>query len=226
MSDQTTQVARTRITADERRRRLLAASLRVMKREGIAAATTRAICAEAGMPHGAFHYCFRGKRELYAALLASDIEFDLEATWPEISPEVSAGENIQRLLFAYWSQVEADPEAQLVLFDLGSFVLRDPELRELPHWGHRASLEKIAGYVARLGVEADLTFTRGEGTLAELVAATLNGVVWSWLAHRDDEAARESLARFAELVAEFTRKRDPGGPAQPDRTPTEDKGRP
>lgn len=80
---------RKQISAGERREQLVAAALRVMRRDGIAAASTRAICAEAGMPHGAFHYCFHSKKELYAALLASDIEIDLGAAWPHISPDAS-----------------------------------------------------------------------------------------------------------------------------------------
>ena len=207
MSDQEKKTPNRRLGADERRRRLLAAALRVMKREGIAAATTRAICAEAEMPHGAFHYCFRSKRELYAALLASDIEIDLDAVWPEISPQESPGENIRKLLFAYWSQVESDPDAQLVLFDLGSFVLRDPELQELPRWEYGESLEKTTGYITRLGEEAGLTYLREERAIAELVITTLNGIAWSWLAHRDNAAARESLGRFADLLAVLAQKR-------------------
>lgn len=207
MSEQGKKAPRKQVSADERRKLLLAAALRVMKNEGIAAATTRAICAEAGMPHGAFHYCFRSKRELYAALLASDLEINLDAVWPEISPDASAQENIHKLLLAYWAQVETDPDAQLVLFDLGSFVLRDPALQELPKRDHETSLAKATGYINRLGDEADLTYLGEPRALAELVITTLNGVTWSWLSHRDDAAARASLAQFAELVAGLTRRR-------------------
>lgn len=202
MSDpETTRAPRKQISADERRTQLVGAALRVMKREGIAAATTRAICAEAGMPHGAFHYCFHSKKELYAALLASDIEIDLGAAWPHISPELSPYENIRTLLLAFWSQIEADPDAQLVLFDLGSFALRDPELQDLPRGEHSAALDKATGYIKRLSEEAGLVMLREERLLAELVIDTLNGVAWSWLAHRDDDLARQSLDRFAELAA-------------------------
>ena len=149
---------RKQISAGGRREQLVAAALRVMRRDGIAAASTRAICAEAGMPHGAFHYCFHSKKELYAALLASDIEIDLGAAWPHISPDASPFETIRTLLLAFWSQIETDPDAQLVLFDLGSFALRDPELQELPQHEHAASLEKATGYITRLADEARLDF--------------------------------------------------------------------
>lgn len=222
MSEQEKHRPHRRISAEERRRRLLAASLRVMKREGIAATSTRAICAEAGMPHGAFHYCFRSKRELYAALLAGDMEIDLDDTWPKISPTASPRENIRKLLLAYWAQIESDPDAQLVLYDLGSFVLRDPELQELPAWQHRASLHRATEYITRLGDEAGLEYLCEERAIAELVTTHLDGVAWSWLAHRDDAATHANLERFAELLAGLTRREHPGPP----RTPPTRKGTP
>ncbi|MCA1185966.1 MULTISPECIES: TetR/AcrR family transcriptional regulator [unclassified Saccharopolyspora] len=209
MSDHETVTApRKKISADERRRRLLDAALRVMKRDGIAAASTRAICAEADMSHGAFHYCFHSKKDLYAALLASDIEIDLGAAWPDISSQASPQENIRTLLLAFWSQIESDPEAQLVLFDLGSFALHNPELQDLPRWEHDVSLNKTTGYIKRLGAEAGLTFLQDERTLAELVLDTLNGVAWSWLAHRDNDQARRSLDQFASIAAALAQKSD------------------
>ncbi|GIE76428.1 hypothetical protein Aph02nite_23780 [Actinoplanes philippinensis] len=206
MGDSTgVKAARRNISADERRRQLVAAALRVMKRDGIAAATTRAICAEAGMPHGAFHYCFHTKKDLYAAVLASDREIDLDDAWPEIRPDASPEENVRTLLSAYWSQVEADPGAQLVLYELGTVALRDPELQDLPQIEHRESVEKATGYISRLAKEAGLTYLREEGVLADLLLATLNGVTWSWLSHRDDARARASLDQFAGLLATLVR---------------------
>lgn len=52
------------IPVAERRRQLAQAALRVLVRDGVAAASTRRIAEEAGMAQGAFHYCFRSKQEL------------------------------------------------------------------------------------------------------------------------------------------------------------------
>lgn len=197
---------RRQISADERRRLLLAAALRVMKREGIVAATTRAICAEAGMPHGAFHYCFHTKKELYAALLASDIDIDLEGAWPSVSSEATPHENIRTLMLAFWAQIEADPDAQLVLFELRSFALRDPEFQELPAWEHKAALEKASGYVSRLADEAGLVYVQDERLLAEFVLTALDGIAWAWLMHRDNQLARASLDYFSGLASQLVRK--------------------
>src|SRR5450432_328934 len=53
-----------RIPATERRSALAQAALAVIARDGLAAATTRAIVAEAGMPLASFHYAVASRDEL------------------------------------------------------------------------------------------------------------------------------------------------------------------
>lgn len=48
----------------DRREELIAAALRVMVRDGVGKATTRAISSEAGMTLGIFHYCFDSREQL------------------------------------------------------------------------------------------------------------------------------------------------------------------
>ena len=193
-----------RLSAVERRRLLVAAALRVMRREGVAAATTRAICAEAGMPHGAFHYCFHGKKDLYAALLATEVEVDLDELWAGIEPGASAEESIRMLLLAYWTAIEAAPDAQLVLYELGDLALRDPELQDLAQWEQRVAVEKATEAVSRLAAESGFILPRDPRAVAELVTSTLDGVARSWLRHRDDERARATLTDLAGLLAATT----------------------
>ncbi|MHA7132938.1 TetR/AcrR family transcriptional regulator [Oerskovia turbata] len=196
---------RKHLSADVRREQLLAAALRVMKRDGVRAATTRAICAEAGMPHGAFHYCFRSKQELYADLLCADIDSSLDAAWPEISPDATPAENIRTLLRAFWAVVEADPEGELVLFELIGRALREPDLRELPGWEHEASLAKAVEHLDRLAVEARVEYTIDIRLLGEMVLAVLDGLASTWLSHRDDTLARATLDQFATMLATVVR---------------------
>ncbi|MER8237312.1 TetR/AcrR family transcriptional regulator [Streptomyces sp. NPDC101490] len=202
--------AKKHLSADVRRELLVAAALRVMKRDGIAAASTRAICAEAGMPHGAFHYCFRSKQELYAALLAADISIDLDAAWGAVTPDTDPAATLRALLRVYWTAVEADPEAQLVLRELVNLALREPELHDLPAWEHRAYLDKTVVYLERFAQEADLEYTIATADLAQLLVESFGGVVSAWLAHRDDAVARTSLDHFADLFATLTRPRPQG----------------
>ncbi|MFJ7206680.1 TetR/AcrR family transcriptional regulator [Streptomyces sp. NPDC098789] len=198
------------LSADVRRELLVAAALRVMKRDGIAAASTRAICAEAEMPHGAFHYCFRSKQELYAALLATDINIDLDAAWGAVTPDADPASTLRALLRTYWAAVEADPEAQLVLRELINLALREPELHDLPAWEHRAYRDKTVTYLERLAQEADLEFTIATEALAQMLIEAFGGVISAWLAHRDNASARAGLDHFADLFATLTRPRRQG----------------
>lgn len=198
-----------RLSAAERRRLLVAAALRVMRRDGVAAATTRAICAEAGMPHGAFHYCFHTKKDLYAALLATEVEVDLDDLWAGITTDIPVEESIRMLLLGYWTAIEAEPDAQLVLYELGDLALRDPDLQDLAQWEQQAAVEKATEAVARLAAEGGFALRRDPRAVAELVVSTLDGVARAWLRHRDDGRARATLTDLACLLAGTTTTRTP-----------------
>ena len=70
---------------------------------------------------------------------------------------------------------------------------------------HERKVSEQIRAITRLADEARLDFAQDERVLAELVLDTLNGVAWSWLAHRDNDLARQSLERFASLAASFAR---------------------
>ncbi|WP_177154599.1 TetR/AcrR family transcriptional regulator [Actinosynnema pretiosum] len=202
---QDARAGRKHVSAAVRREQLVAAALRVMKRDGIAAATTRAICAEADMPHGAFHYCFRSKQELYTALLTTGLNTSLDAAWPAISPDLPAVDNVRTMLAAFWTAFQADPEAELVLGELVTLAQREPELRELPAWQHREYVAKAVAHLDRLAEEAGFDYSVDRALLAELVVSVLDGVASSWFSHRDGELAKASLDQFAVMFAALTR---------------------
>lgn len=218
-STESPDVPRKQMSAEVRRELLLDAAFRVMRRDGIAAATTRAICAEAGMPHGAFHYCFASKSELYAGLLGRGLNVNLDAAWPDVSPARSVEENSQTLLRALWSLVQQDPDGQLVLFDLGSFALHDPDLQGLSKWEYQTSLDHVISDLDRFASETGIRYLGEPRVLAEMILAQINGVTWSWLAHRDDEIALAAIDGFATLLAGWA---TPTATAEGNDRPTDD----
>lgn len=60
-----------RMPPEQRRAELIAAAVRVIARDGVTAASTRAIVAEADMPLGAFHFIFTSRDELLQAVIQS-----------------------------------------------------------------------------------------------------------------------------------------------------------
>lgn len=193
-----------RVSAPERRRQLVEAALQVMRRDGITAATTRAICAEADVPLGTFHYCFDSKHDLYASILAEEVDLISSGrAWPVVTAHDGPEEAIRRYLIAYWEQIEADPEAQLVLFELAILVQRDPDLRHATST-ERASSAKALEICERLEKEAAFEFAGDRRAIADLTAAALDGLVASWLRHRDGHRARDTLITFASVLASKT----------------------
>lgn len=64
---------RPHVPLEQRREELVETAVRVMARDGAWALTTRAVAAEAGVPHGTVHYAFSSKDELLRAVLRRDL---------------------------------------------------------------------------------------------------------------------------------------------------------
>lgn len=120
-----------RLPVAQRRALLLQAAWRVLSSQGVAAATTRAICAEAGMPQSAFHYCFSGRDELFREVVSGLLPTEIAAALEAIDRRGSLAGVIDRALRAYFALVVTDPAAHQVLYEITTTALRDPELVDL-----------------------------------------------------------------------------------------------
>ncbi|MCP3426052.1 TetR/AcrR family transcriptional regulator [Rothia sp. AR01] len=196
------------MSAEVRRELLMTAALEVMKREGVAAASTRAICEEAGMPHGAFHYCFGSKRELFAAILRNGLDVPLEKSWILLSPSTHPEDAFRILLRGYWDDVVADPRRELVLSELTNHALRDDALRGLPAWESGLYRERIAKHLSELAERTGSEVLIPHTDLAEMILSAILGATTSWLSHGEDETARRTLDHFAGVFARFIHPRE------------------
>ena len=179
-----------------RRAELLDAAVRVMAVTGVAGASTRAITAEAGLAHGAFHYCFGVRSELLGALLRQEVEAvvaQLEAA--EDPAGAPLGEVVALTLRAELDRVRREPDRQRVLLDLAATVQRIPALADLPAWEHGRYVEETG----RRFIAAGLDDARA-GRCAALAVAGMQGIIAGWLARRDDAADRAAEQAVADLA--------------------------
>src|SRR5687767_631996 len=108
------------MSAADRRELLVEAAIRVMTREGVVKATTRAIAAEAGMPLGVFHYAFRSKQELMAKVtetIARQSKAEIDAAVFS-RPDLELYDVVLAGLSAYFEHVVAHPHEHLVTYEL------------------------------------------------------------------------------------------------------------
>ncbi len=195
----------TRTSIEDRRRELLAAAFRVVAERGLAAASTRAIVAEAGMSLASFHYAFASRDELIDLLIAEVVAGERTA----VVPAELGGKDLEQLvaegLNGYLDHLRADPPHEQAMLELAQFALRDrpPLARELYEQYHaiaRASLDLAAEATgARWTVDVDV--------VARLLVSVTDGLTLSWLVDRDDDAARGLILVAARAVAALAEDR-------------------
>ncbi|SDP02132.1 transcriptional regulator, TetR family [Klenkia soli] len=184
----------------DRREDLVEAALRVLVRDGVAAATTRAIVAEAGASLSAFHYCFDSREEL----LVLAAERITDRTVDHVREGFSADGDLRTVvvgaLTALWERLEADPHRELIGYELSHHARHRPELRPAVARLFRHYLDVHEQFLADGAAAAGFTWTTPVPVLARLINSTLDGLALTWLVDRDGEAAREVIGALADAL--------------------------
>jgi len=189
-----------RVSADERRRQLVAAAFRVIGRDGFAGVTTRRVCAEAGAPLAAFHYCFASKQELMAELTTQSMAALLSA-----QHEMPLLETVEATLRAglrhYWKTVEDDPNRESVLMALTQHALGDPALDGVAQRQYSAYHATARKTLQRIATGFGVTWAMPVEDVARMLVVVTDGVTLAWLVDRDSAAAVAALDAFAGQLA-------------------------
>lgn len=185
----------------ERRQLLINAAKRVMKRSGLASATTRAITAEAGMSQGSFHYAFRSKHELITEIMKSEVPDNLESVWGDIDYNSGVEYGLHKLLSYYWSHVEDDWNEQLVLSELAAYALRNPDLSNISAEIQDYYQRFLAEVLERLAEQTNTRWDTDTALLSGVLLSVLQGLTVIWLSNRDDRAARQILSCHVKDIA-------------------------
>ncbi|MGO7018585.1 TetR/AcrR family transcriptional regulator [Rhizobium leguminosarum] len=128
---------------------LIEAAGRVIREEGVAAATTRRIAADAGVPLGTLHYYFESKQKLFEAV--SDRFGATGKEW--VSSHVSEGMGVANAAgaiaraFARWAA--RTPPDQLTEFELGIWALRTKTQFKLPQQSYEEWLSVYRELLAK-----------------------------------------------------------------------------
>jgi len=172
---------------DGRRAQLIEAATRVIAREGVAAATTRRIAAEAGVPHGLVHYWFTGKDELLEEVVQGMLrQLEAATSQPTARPELDAAEDFAQRFRSAFELIEGDDRGrQIALFELTTWSLRSPDYRDIAraqYGAYRATAEAVTGpWLTGHGVELPTS----PQIFAQFVSALFDGVNLAWLADPD-----------------------------------------
>lgn len=198
-----------RMSAADRREQLVAAAIKVMTRDGVVKATTRAIATEAQMPLGVFHYAFRSKAELMAVVTQtiaqqSKAEIDaatLSGETDDLHALVIAG------LTAYFDHVVSHSDQHLVTYELTTTALRDRRLGDVAKRQYDYYLEENEKLLEAVGELLGMEFTEPLPVVSRYVFSVMDGLALNWLARGDEEQAREVVALTARTLLAMIRPR-------------------
>ncbi|MGW6172186.1 TetR/AcrR family transcriptional regulator [Arthrobacter sp. NPDC055138] len=107
-----------RVPTAERRLQFVRSAARVIAQDGLSAATTRRIAAEADAPLASLHYCFRSKDELL-----EEVYYYLSRDYAQALPPVPASDaGLKSVVLAHarrvWERMLAEPHEQVTTFEL------------------------------------------------------------------------------------------------------------
>jgi AcrR family transcriptional regulator len=202
-----------RIPVRERRQALVDAAMRVMEREGIGAATTRAICAEAGMPNGFFHYCFTSKQELMLEVAQQFRRHFMELFTLTEELRGDVHDVVSAALTAFLDDVAANPDIHQLTYELPLYALRDKELAGIAQRCYEDNELVGAEFLRTVAAITGCDWTEPPDKLARFLAVTVDGTVLQWLMLRDEARAHEHIDVVARHFAALARPLREGEPA-------------
>ena len=194
-----------RLPVAERREQLIDAAIRVASRDGIDAATVRAIAAEAGVSLGVVHYCFRDKDEILRAMAHHITRQNLTTGLQQMPPAGDATEIVRAATHLLWSNISQTRGAQLLSFELTTYSMRHPEVRQVSAEQYSVSHEAARTFLESVAHAAGVEWTLPLTQLARLLVMATDGITLAWLADHDGEQALGALEVFGAFLASHVR---------------------
>ncbi|HET9655231.1 MAG TPA: TetR family transcriptional regulator [Kineosporiaceae bacterium] len=202
----------TRLPVPERRRALIAAAIRVVARDGVAATSTRAIAAEAGMPLGALHYVFVSRDDLLAAVIdtvtaGQRVAAESVLPHPDTQPPASGallhtfGALLHTGLGRFLDLLEAEPEREVAVLELNLYTLRTPAMAGTMRAEYEETYQALVPVLARAARACRCASTVPLRDVARLLVTAVDGLTTTWLADRDCAATRRVAALVADGIA-------------------------
>ncbi|MCX4452237.1 TetR/AcrR family transcriptional regulator [Streptomyces sp. NBC_01340] len=195
------------MAASDRRAELLEAAIRVMARDGVAKATTRAIVNEAGMTLGAFHYCFDSRAQLLERVTETLTERYVAEVRGLFAPHKDIRESVLDSLHAFWKGFEANPGEHQISYELTQYALRNPGFENIARRQYEIFLAAFASLLELAADNAGIEWTQPVPILARYVHSVIDGLNMTWLVDRNSDHSQAVLHLLADHLLQYARPR-------------------
>ncbi len=142
-----------RVSAEDRKEQLIAATVELMRREGVQSVTIRAIAKEANAPLATAHYCFSNKEELMDS--AAEAWFKNLSRFSSGAPiHLGLRKAVEQVAEGYWRALEEEPASILSEIELILWATRNAAVSPLAakiYPAYEVELGKIFSSAAHSG---------------------------------------------------------------------------
>jgi len=189
-----------RMPVAERREQLIAAALTVASRDGIEAATVRAVAAQAGVSLGVVHYCFRDKSELMGAVAQAITAQNALNGLAEVPEGADLQEIVEAVIEGLWHGIRASRGVQLLSYELTTSSLRSADLSGVAAQQYEGSWAAADRVLAKIETMAAVRWAIPRDRIARTVVAVLDGFSLAWLVDGDDDLLLQGMQGFGKYL--------------------------
>lgn len=191
----------TRKPAEERRRDLVEAGLRVIAREGMHGATVRAIVAEAGVPLATFHYVFDSRDQMIGEAYAYVVLPRVGEVPTPFSAGASPVDAVRGVLHDWVDRFSEHPEYELAVMEIMAYCRRTPSLAHLPGEVQTRYVEIVSTVISAICEQLEVEPQQPLDELSQLVLHVTDGLTYCMLRTGDAAASRRFVEAAAPMLA-------------------------
>ncbi|MDL9978047.1 TetR/AcrR family transcriptional regulator [Microbacterium sp. ASV49] len=165
---------------------LTEAAIRVMCREGVIGATTRAIATEAGVPLGTIHYAFRSKAELFEQVIDAIADHTIRPVEDALARGVDPEKQLLGALRGYADHVRDFSDETRLTYELMTYVARVPELADVAKLQYDRYMDDVGRHLEDFASRNALEWTVPFSVVQRYLASVLEGAELQYLNDADD----------------------------------------
>jgi AcrR family transcriptional regulator len=177
----------------EQRASIIAATIRVLTRDGLADTTTRKIAAEANVNQATLRYYFGAKDDLLFAVLQEMMQITRQIVQTSLPMDENLHAAIAKGLKAFWAHVEEAPELQVIQYELTMYALRHPASAWLAREQYDGYCSVIESLFQRYLEASSKTSASPLPEVARFVIGGIDGLILQFISDPNTSRARKSL---------------------------------
>lgn len=191
-----------RVSASERKEQLIAATVEIMRREGIQSVTMRAIAKEANAPLATAHYCFSDKDELMGRAAEAWLK-NLSRFSSDVPVHLGLRKAVEQVAEGYWRALEEEPANILAEIELILWATRNAAVSPLAAKIYPAYEVELGNIFSSAALNNGEECLMGFPTLVRLFLMIYDGAAIQYMT--DPRAADHSTLFFLMIDALLTK---------------------